>query len=138
MDYKKAYVRAVLWCIIPVMLTAAINIACLLLRTDENHLWMLLVNLISDWVCGLFLVYFVSCYAQPRKELYRLSRRRREEIQGTIDRIEVQPIRYERMNCVTVYVGQRQLFAPEEIPLPQEGETAVFCVAGNVILEVAE
>ena len=138
MDYKKPYNQAVLWCVIPAALTVVINILCLALRTDENHIWMLLANLISDWLCGAFLVYYISCYVQPRRELYRLSHRRREEIQGTIDRIEVQPIRYERINCLTVYVGNRQLFAPEGMTLPQTGENATFFVAGNVILEVAE
>lgn len=136
MDYKKPYVRAVFWCVISALLTAAINIACLALRGDENHYWMLLVNLISDWLCGVFLVYFISCYVQPRKELYRLSCKRREEIWGVVDKVELQPVRYERINCVTVHMGERQLFAPEGISLPKEGESAGFSVAGNVILEV--
>ena len=136
MDYKKPYVRAVLWCVIPALLTAAINILCLALRTDENHNWMLIVNVLTDWVCGAFLVYFTSCYVLPRKELYRLSRRRREKVQGIIDKVEQQPVRYERLTCVAVYIGQRQFFAPEGMLLPKVGETAAFSVAGNVILEV--
>ncbi len=136
MDYKKPYIRAVLWCVIPALLTAAINILCLALRTDENHNWMLVINVLTDWVCGAFLAYFTSCYVLPRKELYRLSCRRREEVQGAIDKVEQQPVRYERITCIAVYIGQRQLFAPEEITLPNEGENAVFSVAGNVILEV--
>lgn len=138
MDYKRPYIRAVLRCMIPTALTVAVNIVCLILRTDENHLLMLLINLLSDWICGLFLVYYVSCCVQPRKEMYRLSRRQREKIQGVIDKIETQPIRYERIHCVTVHVGQRYLFAPEEMPLPKEGETVTFYVAGNVILEVTK
>lgn len=137
MDYKKSYVCAVLWCVIPVVLTVAVNVLCLALRNDENHFMMLLVNVLTDWLCGVFLVYFVSCYVLPRKELYRLSRRRREKIQGVIEKIEQQPVRYERITCIAVYIGQRQLFVPEGMSLPQEGETAVFSVAGNVILEVA-
>lgn len=137
MDYKKPYNHAVLWCVIPAALTVVINILCLVLRTDENHIWMLFVNVLTDWLCGVFLVYFISCYVLPRKELYRLSRRRREEIQGVIDKIEQQPVRYERITCVAVHIGQRQLFAPEGMSLPKVGETAVFSVAGNVILEVA-
>ena len=138
MDYKKSYVRAVLWCVILVVLTVAVNVLCLALRNDENHFMMLLVNVLTDWLCGVFLVYFTSCHVQPKKELYRLSRRRREKIQGVIDRIEQQSVRYERLNCVAVYIGQRQLFAPVGLPLPKVGENAAFSVAGNVILEVAE
>lgn len=138
MDYKKAYIRAVAWCIVPTVLTLAMNIVCLAVRTDQNHSWMLIVNVLTDWLCGLFLVYYISCYVSPKKELYRLSRRRRETIRGVIDKIELQPIRYERITCIAVYIGQRQLFVPEGIPLPKEGENAVFSVAGNVVLEVVE
>lgn len=138
MDYKKPYVRTVLWCAIPAVLTAAVNILCLILRTDENHNWMLFVNVLTDWLCGVFLVYFISCYVLPRKELYRLSRRRREEIQGVIDKLEMQPVRYERLTCVVVHIGQRQLFVPKGMSLPQAGKTAAFSVAGNVILEVRQ
>lgn len=138
MDYKKSYVHAVLWCVIPAALTAVINIVCLVLRTDANHNGMLIINLLTDWICGVFLVYFTSCYVLPRKELYRLSSRRREEVQGIVDRVEEGSVRYERLNCVAVYIGQRQLFAPVELSLPKAGENATFSVAGNVILEVAE
>ena len=138
MDYKKPYVHAVLRCVIPAALTAVINIVCLILRTDANHNFMLMINLMTDWICGVFLVYFTSCYVLPRKELYRLSRRRREEVQGVIDKIEEQPVRYERLSCVAVHIGQRQLFAPAGLTLPKVGENAAFSVAGNVILEVAE
>ena len=138
MDYKKNYVHAVLRCVIPAALTAVINIVCLILRTDANHNYMLMINLMTDWICGVFLVYYTSCYVLPRKELYRLSRRRREEIQGVIDKIEEQPVRYERLSCVAVHIGQRQLFAPAGLILPKAGENAAFSVAGNVILEVTE
>ena len=136
MDYKKTYVHAVLRCVIPAALTAVINIVCLILRTDGNHNFMLMINLLTDWLCGAFLVYYTSCYVLPKKELYRLSCRRREEIQGVIDRIEQQSVRYERLNCVAVYIGQRQLFAPAGLILPKAGKNATFSVAGNVILEV--
>lgn len=138
MDYKKTYVHAVLRCVIPAALTAVINIMCLILRTDGNHNFMLMINLLTDWLCGVFLVYYTSCYVLPKKELYRLSCRRREEIQGVIDRIEQQSVRYERLNCVAVYIGHRQLFAPAGLTLPKVGGNATFSVAGNVILEVAE
>lgn len=136
MDYKKTYIHAVLWCVLLAALTAVINIVCLILRTDANHNYMLMINLMTDWICGVFLVYYTSCYVLPRKELYRLSRRRREKIQGVIDRIEQQSVRYERLTCVTVYIGQRQLFAPAGLTLPKVGENAAFSVAGNMILEV--
>lgn len=138
MDYKKSYIRAVVRCVIATLLTVAINIICLVLRSDENHYWMLFVNLLSDWIGGVLLVYLASNYVQPRKELYRLSCKRREEIHGTINKVELEPIRYERINCVTVYVGQRQMFAPEGMALPKPDVAATFFVAGNVILEVAE
>lgn len=138
MDYKKPYIHAVLRCVIPAALTAVINIVCLVLRTDANHNWMLMINLMTNWICGVFLVYFTSCHVQPKKELYRLSRRHREEIQGIIDRIDQQSVRYERLTCVAVFVGHRQLFAPVGLSLPKTGENATFSVAGNVILEVAE
>ncbi len=138
MDYKKPYIRSVLWCMIPAALTVAFNALCLALRTDENHFWMLVINVLTDWLCGSFLVYFISCYVLPRKELYRLSRRRREEIKGVIDKVEEQPVRYERLTCIAVHIGQRQLFAPVGMTLPQAGKNAAFSVAGNVILEVAE
>lgn len=137
MNYKKTYIRAVACCIIPAALTVAIHVLCLALRTDENHFWMLVINVLTDWLCGVFLVYFISCHVQPQKELYRLSCRRREKVRGIIEKVDRQTVRYERLTCVAVYIGQRQLFAPEGMSLPQEGETAVFSVASNVILEVS-
>lgn len=138
MDYKKIYIRAVLWCIVPAALTVTINILCLILRTDGNHNWMLMVNLLTDWLCGMFLVYYTSCYVAPRKELYRLSCRQKEELQGVIDKVDEQLVRYERLTCVAVHVGKRQVFAPEGLKIPEVGELVTLSVAGNVILEVAE
>ena len=136
MDYKKAYVQAASVCVILAVLTVGINMFCLFLRTDENHNWMLAINLLTDWLCGVFLVYFLSCYVMPKKALYRLSCKRRENLRGAIAAVEEQPVCYEKLPCVAVRIGDRKLFAPEGLPLPQVGEEATFFVAGNVILEV--
>lgn len=136
MKYKKDYYRSVAVAVIPAVLTVFWNVFCLIIRTDENHVYMLWGNLLSDWACGVFLVFYISCCVLPRWELYRLSRRRRELVLGVVDQVQLQPVRYERLNCVVIHVGQRQLFLPEGLALPQVGQTVRLSVASNVILEV--
>ena len=138
MNYKKSYFQSLIVPIFIAFFAVFLNAVCVRFRTDENHLWMLWINLVTDWLCGAFLVFDICCYVMPRKELYRLSCKRRQTLEGIIDRVELQTVRYEKINCFTVYMTDRQLFAPEGMSVPTVGEKAELHVAGNMILEVVQ
>lgn len=135
--YKKAYIKSVMLCLLPAIMTVAVNILCLCIRTDENHNLMFWLNVSTDWICGVYLVFVICCRVLPRRQLYKLSCRSKETVNGVIDKIDDRPMRYEKLNCLPVFVGDRQFFAPEEIQLPTPGTAVSLTVASNVIMEVA-
>ena len=48
MNYKKSYFQSLIVPIFIAFFAVFLNAVCVLFRTDENHLWMLWINLVTD------------------------------------------------------------------------------------------
>ena len=65
-------------CIALVVLTAAINLVCVLARTETNHTLMLWVNILTDILCGFFVLSFAvsSSFVDKRSPVSSFTFRR--------------------------------------------------------------
>lgn len=133
--YKKQLNRRILGCTLLFLLTVALNIVFTALRTEQNHVWMLLLNILADILCGCFLVYYVNLYIIPRSRLYRLMCRDKIQLQGTVSCINTEYIRYMDVDCHSVTVGGRRLFLPADTIALKEGQSYTFHLVSNIIAE---
>lgn len=122
-------------CIALVVLTAAINLVCVLARTETNHTVMLWVNILMDILCGFFVLSFAGFRILPQRRLYALFRKEGVSADGTVSRISNSATRHMDMDCLEVTADSRRLFLPAGTITLSEGETYTFRIVSNVIVE---
>lgn len=135
--YPKSLRLRFIGCGLLLALTLVGNVLLYSLRTAENHTIFLLINIISDILCGCFLVYAMTARLLPMLQLYRLTCRPRSTVEGMVTAIGSQPMRYMDLDCLSVSVGQRQLFLPSGTLSLNVGSHYVLSVTANLIVEVA-
>lgn len=118
-------------------ITLFLNILLVFLRNDQTHVWFMIFNMLSDIVCGMYLVYDLSVNFRPRWRLWKLSERRAETISGEITEIESQTTRFADLDCYCVRLGRRRTFLPAGTLRLEVGQQVELTLSGNVILEVA-
>lgn len=118
-----------------VVLTAAINLLCVLARTETNHTVMLWVNILTDILCGFFVLSFAGFRILPQRRLYALFRKAGISVGGTVSRISNSTTRHMDMDCLEVAADSRRLFLPAGTITLSEGETYTFRIVSNVIVE---
>ena len=118
-----------------VVLTAAINLLCVLARTETNHTVMLWVNILTDILCGFFVLSFAGFRIMPQRRLYALFCKAGISVDGTVSHISSSTTRHMDMDCLEVTADSRRLFLPAgTIPL-SVGEAYSFRIVSNVIVE---
>lgn len=122
-------------CIALVVLTAAINLVCVLARTETNHTLMLWVNILTDILCGFFVLSFAGFRILPQRRLYALFRKEGVSVDGTVSRISNSTTRHMDMDCLEVTADSRRLFLPAGTITLSEGEAYTFRIVSNVIVE---
>lgn len=137
----RSYQKRIHWriglCIAAFLLTVGLNVLFTALRTDSNHTLMLLVNIASDILCGIFLLYSWDMLILPKLRLYRLFCRNRELLSGTVTEISRNPQRYMDIDCYAVTVDSRRVFLPAgTIALQQERCT--LSLVSNIIVEAEQ
>lgn len=118
--------------------TLVLNILLTLLRTDRTHTWFLLINIITDIACGVYLVYDLSSNWGPKKRLLKLNSRMQEKFSGVITEIEPFTTRYANLDCYCVKLDKRRTFLPAGTLQLEVGMQVELTLSGNVILEVAQ
>lgn len=134
--YQKSLRLRFIGCGLLLALTLLGNILLYTLRTAENHTIFLLINILSDILCGCFLVYTMTARLLPMLQLYRLTCRPRSTVEGTVSAIGDQPMRYMDLDCLPVTVGQRQLFLPAGTLCLNVGSHYILSVTAGLIVEV--
>lgn len=134
--YRKKLFARFIGCGLLAGLTLGINILLFSLRTDKTHMAFLLINILSDILCGCFLVYVLTAKLAPMLQLYRLSCRPLSSVSGTVSAIGDRPIRYMDLDCFSVCVGQRQLFLPVGTLCLTVGKCYTLSVTASLIVEV--
>ena len=122
-------------CITLAVLTAAINLVCVLARTETNHAVMLWVNILTDILCGCFVLSFACFRILPQRRLYALFRKGGVSVGGTVSRVSRSTTRHMDMDCLEVTADSRRLFLPAGTITLSEGETYTFRIVSNVIVE---
>ena len=135
--FQQFFRRRALLCGLLAAGTLGFNILLLCLRTDENHTWMLIFNILTDIACGCFLVDQLSRVLLPKWKLLQLSRRRQDSLEGTVLNISETVTRYMDMDCLTVTLENRKLFLPCDTISLREQERYRFSIASNIILEAS-
>ena len=122
-------------CIALVVLTTAINLVCVLARTETNHTVMFWVNILTDILCGFFVLSFAGFRILPQRRLYALFRKKGVSVDGTVSRISNSTTRHMDMDCLEVTADSRRLFLPAGTITLSEGKTYTFRIVSNVIVE---
>ena len=118
-------------------MTLVMNILLVLFRTEQTHIWFLLINILTDIACGVYLVYNLSFVHAPERRLLKLSRRMKETLSGVITEIEPYTTRYADLDCYCVQLDKRRTFLPADTLQLEVGMEVELTLSGNVILEVA-
>lgn len=122
-------------CIALAVLTAVINLFCILARTEANHTAMLWVNILTDILCGFFVLSFACFRILPQRRLYALFCRDGVSAGGTVSRVSRSTTRHMDMDCLEITADSRRLFLPVGTITLSEGETYTFRIVSNVIVE---
>lgn len=122
-------------CIALAVLTAVINLFCILARTEANHTAMLWVNILTDILCGFFVLSFACFRILPQRRLYALFCREGVSAAGTVSRVSRSTTRHMDMDCLEITADSRRLFLPVGTITLSEGETYTFRIVSNVIVE---
>lgn len=124
-----------------IVLTAAtlcLNVLLTILRTDENHTYMLIANIALDILCGLFLLPFITLRILPQRKLLKLTQRGKETVQATVLALSDNSQRYMDMDCLTVSTENRTLFLPIHTIRLQTGTAYRFMLVQNIIVEAEQ
>ena len=133
--FRQTLKKRIILCIGIGLFTLGLNILCALLRTDENHTLMLMLNILTDSLCGCFLVFYISIYIAPASKLSALQSRRKEVFRGTVVKIDPTLTRYMDLDCITVTVEGKKLFLPANTMVIAENTQYTFGVASNILVE---
>lgn len=136
LSYKQKINRRIVICAALVGMTAALNMICIFLRTSQNHLWMLLSNIVTDSLCGCFVLYSLEMRILPGFRLYRLMTRTPAVFSGTVEQVNPTAIRYMHLNCCPVTVDGRKFFLPENTLTLESGRQYTLYLVSNIIVEV--
>ena len=138
-SFFKSLKKNIAFCVALAVAVILVNILCVRLRTEENHYWMLLTNIVTDIFCGAFLIGYCEMVILPRWRLYRVSAQKARPIYGRVTAVDNRIARYAGLDCYEVVLdGQRRLFLPEGAVSLVIGTDVTVFVAGNMIVGVEE
>ena len=135
-SYRKRYRTEIFVCGSLVCATLLLNILLCVLRTDRNHVWFLLTNILTDTACGWYVIYRVSTRILVMRRLLLLTQKKRYSICGKIDSVTVETRRIPHLDCMVVLVDGRKLYLPLQGSIRlEEGTSYHLTVVDNVIVE---
>lgn len=123
------------FCILAVVLTLACNLVLVLTASDGTNALFCFLNIITDIVCGIFAVWFVSVKILPQRVLCRFAEKPMTEYTGEVREQSEKTVRYMDLDCYELAVSDRKLFLPASPVRLQTGESYRFRLVSNVIME---
>ena len=127
----------ILLCILVFCAIVSLHIVCTAMRTEQNHTFMLLANIITDIIGGSFLIARLSMCVFPLKKMLQLYDRATQEESGQVLEIGNTVTHYIGIDCYEVSLPDRRLFLPADRMELTEGEVYRFRLRGNLIVEVS-
>ena len=135
--FRKKLHNRIRLCVAAALLTVGLNLLLMALRTDATHNLMLVANITTDILCGLFVLYQTERYILPKIRLYKLFARPRETLTGSVTQISTQVQRYMDLDCYAVTVDSRKVFLPAGT-LELKQQTYTLFLVSNIIVEVSQ
>ena len=129
--------REVAYCSLAVVGLLCANIVGCCLRTDENHVFLLLFNILTDIICGSAVLYWVENSVCVKRSLLRLAKRTPRMMTAMVQEISERNHRVPGLDCALIHTDQRTLYLPRTNTIHLEVyQTYTFSVVDNVIVEV--
>lgn len=135
---KKAIHRQIALCVALGVAVLALNIFLAILRTKETHTLMLVLNIVTDTLCGWFLFFYIHGPLLRRYRLCQLMLRKKTPLTGTVAEIRPETTRYLFIACLEVMVEGRRYYLPTNTIRLQPGQTYQLSIVNNVIVEAAQ
>lgn len=125
-------------CISILIATILVNTVVVVLRTDENHYIMLIINIVTDIFSGVFVFAKVTVSILPKYRKYKLFSKKAQTLVGKIVSVSGETLRYMHFDCHEVRVDNRVLFLPADTIELKVGCKYKMSIVSNIIIEVAE
>lgn len=125
-------------CIVLALLTAGLNVFLLFTYTEASYSLHLLLNILSDIFCGIFIIAYFSLRIFPARQLLQLTRRKTVPVSGTVQQISDTTTRYLNLDCWEITLDSRRLYLPVRTIQLKTGEFYRFRTASNIIVEAEE
>ena len=125
-------------CIGAAVFAVGLNLIFTLFRTEQTHLLMLWLNILTDILCGTFLLAFSDFRILPQRRLYKLALGDRLSFRGTVSDISDSIVRYTDMDCRLVDMSGHKFYVPIHTINLEKGAAYTVSVASNIIVEAEQ
>ncbi len=131
-DLKNKKLRCVLIAVGAVLM----NVLLTALRNDVTHVYMLVGNIAVDVLAGWYLVWYCSAVLEPLNTRHKLYKAIWVEHRVRVQAVSQKIRRVRGLDCREISVGERVLFLPEWMTVPEAGQSCTFYASAGVIVEV--
>lgn len=125
-------------CLLAAVLTLTLNLVLVLTVSERTNVLFCRVNIVSDVLLGIFVIWFYSEKVAPLKRLCRLACKPMTDCFGTVSSLSGDTVRYMDMDCHTLTVNDRTLFLPAASLELSEGKAYRFRLVSNIIMEAEQ
>lgn len=137
-DYKSQSDKRISHCIIIGAITMALHLVTVLLYTEHNHIIFLILNILADIGCCVFILIYSEFMIRPVRKLYLLSAKEKEKVCGMVSEISSETIRHMGLDCYEVIIEDRKYFLPANTITLKTHETICGYVTSHVLMEVSK
>ena len=123
-------------CIVLAIIIIVLHALFTMLRTDTNHIWMLLANILTDVLGGWGIIFIAGTYIAPRQRFYAVACRPAEQLSGVVESVSEHTLRQLKIDCYEIKVNGKIVFLPCHFPIVHLGDQVVFSVSNGVVVEV--
>lgn len=139
--YSKALKSKKILCIVVAVIAVVLNVVFCLLRNDDNHTTMLILNVAVDLFCAWFVIFFCTFVLPTQSKQLSLYSGVQQSYKGVVTNISTDTQRTFGLDCLSVAIGDdnRTFFLPDNGHMILEvGKQYVLQVCSNVIVEVTD
>lgn len=133
--YQQMLFRRVLMCVCSILFTLCLNLFLLSFFDRWNRQLLFFLNVITDILCGCFLIAYAELRILPQQKLLRLTKHRFSTYYGTVQSVSDVSCRYMDLDCLEVHADGRRLYVPVGTISLTSGNTYRFHLVSHIITE---
>lgn len=127
----------IILCVGALLVAVAVNVVMVFLRTKENHMLLMLINMALDIAAGWFCLWQLDSFILPYKKLLKLYRTTGTQITGTVEEVSEKTKRYFGFDCIVISVDGHKLFVVDNGYITLKTQQSVTLeVAHGIVKEV--